>query len=340
MDYTGFRNLCIPVLVCNEMGVLLYKNDLFYKRLSFLRMGANIKKHVVAEDRLAFKQTLESGSPSILLFAHKNAIGGRGLAMQLDKGLVLIAFFAELQPFLLDALREKFLKSVPDLQEFFRALTLDYSDDPNTQAEKRLFAAEAKSGALTALMLNNDLSIGHTRFHVLSLFEELFVGLRADLKHCGAQIMFHNKITLSTYRYSSSCLLPLSLVKLMLFALLTTKDKRIEVTLQEGADHQPYFETRFRSSRKLPIMREVDNFRVFAARFPHLYPMLFGYLPALIEDGCRIALSVGEDGVNVTLRVHLHCEPNPALILNTPENEEETLRVLRALLRYSTAVLA
>ena len=340
MDFSGLQDLCIPVLVCDGAGVIKYKNRLGRKRFPFLYVGNAITRHVIKDDRDVLKATLQTGAPGLILLTHKELISGRGLAMQLAEDAFLVVFFAELQPMLSDFSREKFLQSVPGLLEFFRALVDVHAEEqPMPSIEARLLAAEAHSGALAALLLEPDLIIGQSRFQVLSLFEELFIGLRSDLKHCGAQIKFQNHISPFAYRYSRSCLLPLSLVKLMLFALLTTKEKRIEVDLLEGVNHQPYFEVRFRSKRKLPIMQGVEDFRVFAARYPKLYPMLFGYLPALIDEGCQISLHVGEDGMNVLLRVYLTCDRDNTIVLSSAEAEAATLRVLRAILRYSTLEL-
>ena len=87
-------------------------------------------------------------------------------------------------------------------------------------------------------------------------------------------------------------------------------------------------------------MQDVEDLRIFAEHYPKLYPMLFGYLPALLDEGCHILLNIGEDGKDVDLRVYLNCERDTSMSFCSSVEEQATLRILRAILRYSTAELA
>lgn len=335
--FSGYDALAVPIILSDREGKVFYRNALARRRLPSPRIGANIFLHVPEEDRNALEQCLQNGTSAILTIERRRAGGGRCLAFSLCEGVAIFAFFAELQPLLSAVETNAYISCVSELRPFFLSLADEPHKDP-IPMEQRLLDAEAASGALTALLIGQDLVVGQTEFNIVSLFEELLVAVKSDIKRIGAQIQFRNSLSPSAYRYSRFALLPLCLMKLVLFSLLVAEKNRVDVEFTEHFDRHPMLEIQFRSKRRLPIMLDVDNFRAFAACFPQYYPMLFGYWPALSARGSKIAISVGEDGRDVSIRVKVCADLEAALFCNSPDKEITAAKLLVSVFKYSTSI--
>ncbi len=335
-DFSAMEALSVPILFCNVDGKVVYRNSLARKRLPFCA-DTNLVSQLTPSECEKFAFCTQTGKAQMLAFSKKKTDEQiHGLLLRFSSELYLLVCFAELQPLVTEERVCVYLQLAPQLAEFFHALAEEQGMPTLRPLAVRISDAEAKSGVLTQLLYSYDMLVGKTQFHIVSVLEELLVAVKDELRRAGAQILVQNHLTPYTYRYSRFPLLPLSLVKLMLFALLISEGARIGAELCEAPDRYPLLKLTFRANTDLPAGLETDDFHVFSAFFPQYYPMLFGYLPTLSERGCRMHTAVADDRRSVSIQVKVCADLEANLMLSSPIEDKNIVKLLYRMLTFGT----